>query len=93
VVFLVVSYISLRLLTYIFFICFLVIMSYKKERKSRSESRTSNPGWTYKYLYTFTRDEILCLVCRETLSVPNAYNIRRQFKSKHLDLDYKSNLK
>jgi hypothetical protein len=61
-------------------------MSYIKKRKIGSENRAFNPEWTNKYLATFRRDKILCLVCRETLSAPKEFYIRRHFEAKHPDL-------
>jgi hypothetical protein len=57
-----------------------------KHGKIGSANRAFNPEWTNKYLATFTRDKILCLVCQETLSVPKEYNICRHFEAKHSDL-------
>jgi hypothetical protein len=60
-------------------------MSYKT-KKIGSENRGINPEWTNKYLATFTKYKILCLVCQETLYVPKEYNICRHFEAKHPDL-------
>uniref|UniRef100_A0A4X2KNG3 SPIN-DOC-like zinc-finger domain-containing protein n=1 Tax=Vombatus ursinus TaxID=29139 RepID=A0A4X2KNG3_VOMUR len=61
-------------------------MGDKKKRKIESEHRVFNPEWTHRYLFTYTRDKILCLFCQEVLSVPKEYNLRRHFESKHPDL-------
>uniref|UniRef100_A0A674I7K9 SPIN-DOC-like zinc-finger domain-containing protein n=1 Tax=Terrapene triunguis TaxID=2587831 RepID=A0A674I7K9_9SAUR len=57
-----------------------------KKRKIESEHRVFNTEWTNKYLYTISKDKILCLVCRETLAVPKEYNLRWHFETKHPNL-------
>ena len=45
-----------------------------------------NPEWTNKYLFTVVNSKILCLVCRNVVSVPKEYNLRRHFETNHPNL-------
>uniref|UniRef100_A0A8C3SKW3 SPIN-DOC-like zinc-finger domain-containing protein n=1 Tax=Chelydra serpentina TaxID=8475 RepID=A0A8C3SKW3_CHESE len=61
-------------------------MSEKKKREVESEHRVFNTEWTNKYLFTVSKDKILCLMCRETVAVPKEYSLQRHFKTKHPNL-------
>ena len=56
-------------------------MSEGKKRKIDSERRLFNSEWTNKYLFVMNKSKIICLVCRETISVPKEYNLRRHLET------------
>ena len=58
-------------------------MSEGKKRKIDSEHRAFNSEWTNKYLFVTYEDKIICLVCRERISVPKEYNLRRHLETQH----------
>ena len=58
-------------------------MSEGKKRKIDSEHRAFNSEWTNKYLFVTYKDKIICLVCRERISVPKEYNLRRHLETQH----------
>ena len=69
-------------------------MTENKKRKIESEGRVFNSEWTNKYLFTAVNSKIL-LVCRNVVSVPKEYNLRRHFETNHpnlavLDINEKS---
>ena len=53
----------------------------KETLKESAECLTQN-GQT-KYLFTVVNSKVLCLVCRNVLSVPKEYNLRRHFETQH----------
>ena len=55
----------------------------ENKRKIESEGRVFNSEWTNKYLFTVVNSKILCLVCRNVVSVPKEYNLRRYFETNH----------
>ena len=70
-------------------------MTENKKRKIESEGRVFNSEWTNKYLFTVVNSKIPCLVCRNMVSVPKEYNLRRHFETNHpnlavLDINEKS---
>ena len=69
-------------------------MTKNKKRKIESEERVFNSEWTNKYLL-IVNSKILCLVCRNMVSIPKEYNLRRHFETNHpnlavLDINEKS---
>ena len=58
-------------------------MSEEKKRKIDSEHRAFNSEWMNKYLFVTYKDKIICLVCRERISVPKEYNLRRHLETQH----------
>ena len=61
-------------------------MTENKKRKIESEGRVLNSEWTNKYLFTVVNSKILCLVCRNLVSVPKEYSPRRHFETNHPNL-------
>lgn len=57
-----------------------------KKRKIESEHRAFNHEWTNKFFFTLFNEKIMCLVCRECISVPKEFNVRRHFETKHTAL-------
>ena len=55
----------------------------ENKRKIESEGRVFNSEWTNKYLFTVVNSKVLCLVCRNVVSVPKEYNLRRHFEINH----------
>ena len=45
-----------------------------------------NSEWTNKYLFAVANSKILCLVCRNVISVPKEYNLRCHFETNHTNL-------
>ena len=58
-------------------------MSEGKKRKIDSGHGAFNSEWTNKYLFVTYKDKIICLVCRERISVPKEYNLRRHLETQH----------
>ena len=48
----------------------------ENKRKIESEGRVFNSEWTNKYLFTVVNSKILCLFCRNVVSVPKEYTLR-----------------
>ena len=46
------------------------VMTENKKRKIASEGRVFNLEWTNKYVFTVVNSKMLCLVCRNVVSVP-----------------------
>ena len=61
-------------------------MAENKKRKIESEGRVFNSEWTNKYLFTVANSKILCLVCRNVVSVPKEYNLRCHFETNRPNL-------
>ena len=59
------------------------MMNNNKKRKIESEHRKFNSSWTDKYCFTMVKEKILCLICRETITIPKEYNLRRHYESLH----------
>ena len=57
------------------------VMTENKKRKIASEGRVFNLEWTNKYVFTVVNSKMLCLVCRNVVSVPKKYNLRRHFET------------
>ena len=55
----------------------------ENKRKIESEGRVFNSEWTNIYLFTVVNSKILCLVCRNVVSVPKEYNLRHHFETNH----------
>lgn len=54
-----------------------------KKRKLCDEHRCFNDDWTDKYCFVSSNGKCVCLICRESLSVPKEFNIKRHYESKH----------
>ena len=61
-------------------------MTENKKRKIETEGRVLNSEWTNKYLFTAVNSKMLCLVCRNVVSVTKAYDFRRHFETNHPNL-------
>lgn len=54
-----------------------------KRRKVDAENRQFNAEWTVKYWVIEVAKKIICLVCRDTISVMKEYNVKRHYMTKH----------
>lgn len=53
------------------------------KRKIDSECRVFNEKWSLDYFVIYSGDKIICLICKESISVLKEYNIRRHYETKH----------
>ena len=53
------------------------------KRKIDSECRVFNVKWSLDYFVIYSGDKIICLICKESISVLKEYNIRRHYETKH----------
>lgn len=54
-----------------------------KVRKVDSENRKFNPFWSTSYFCAQSGDCIICLICKETITVFKEYNIKRHYVRHH----------
>ncbi|KAE9521920.1 hypothetical protein AGLY_017727 [Aphis glycines] len=59
-----------------------ITMNVSKKRKIDSECRVFNK-WINQYFVIENKEKVICLVCRELISVLKEYNIKRHYESKH----------
>jgi hypothetical protein len=50
-----------------------------KKRKIEDEHRIFQEKWEIQYLCCEFKQKIICLICKQTISVPKEYNIRRHY--------------
>lgn len=55
-----------------------------QKRKIDSECRVFDDKWWSDYLVNYSDNRIICLVCKECISILKGYNIRRHYEIKHL---------
>ncbi|KAL4083148.1 hypothetical protein QTP88_028478 [Uroleucon formosanum] len=53
------------------------------KRKIDLECRVFNKKWSLDYFVIYSGDKIICLICKESISVLKEYNIRRHYETKH----------
>ncbi|KAL4098878.1 hypothetical protein QTP88_023396 [Uroleucon formosanum] len=53
------------------------------KRKIDSECRVFNEKWSLDNFVIYSGDKIICLICKESISVLKEYNIRRHYETKH----------
>ncbi|CAI6353539.1 unnamed protein product [Macrosiphum euphorbiae] len=58
-------------------------MNVSKKRKIDSECRVFQHKWINQYFVIENKGKVMCLVCRELISVLKEYNIKRHYESKH----------
>ena len=58
-------------------------MSQMKKRKIDDECRIFKEDWTLNYFFTVVNGKAVCLICKDTVSVFNEYNLKRHFNTKH----------
>lgn len=58
-------------------------MNVSKKRKIDSECRAFQNKWINQYFVIENKGKVMCLVCRELISVLKEYNIKRHYESKH----------
>ena len=58
-------------------------MTENKKGNIKREGSVVNSKKTNKNLFTVVNSKVLCLVCRNVVSVPKEYNLRRQFETLH----------
>ena len=61
-------------------------MTENKKRNIIREGRVFNSKWTNKLLFTVVNSKVLRLVCRNVISVPKEYHLRRHFETQHSNL-------
>ena len=61
-----------------------------RKRKIEDECRVSNTAWNKKFFLTDVGDEVVYLICCETLSVFKEYNVKRQFETKYKAFGFNS---
>jgi hypothetical protein len=52
------------------------------EKEIDSECRVFNEKWSLDYFVIYSGDKIICLICKESISVLKEYNIRRHYETK-----------
>jgi len=52
-------------------------------KEINSECRVFNEKWSLDYLVIYSGDNIICFICKESISVLKEYNIRRHYETKH----------
>ena len=54
-----------------------------KKRKMNKERRYFQGRWKLQYFFTESRNNCVCLVYHETVSMYKDYNVKRHFETKH----------
>ena len=54
-----------------------------KKRKVDKEGRCFQGRWKLQYFFTESRNNCVCLVCHETVSVYKEYNVKRHYETKY----------
>ena len=54
-----------------------------KKRKVDKEKRCFQGRWKLQYFFTESKNNCVCLVCYETVSVCKEYNVKRHYETKH----------
>jgi hypothetical protein len=56
------------------------------KRNIDSECRVFNEKWSLDYLFIYSSNKIICLICKESIFVLKEYNIRRHYETKHMTI-------
>ena len=54
-----------------------------KKRKIDGENRQFNDEWAFRYFMDTFNGKLVCLLCRESLSVMKEFNCKRHYETKH----------
>ena len=80
----------LKLLSLAFILCSVAAsfpkMSLSKQRKVDKKCRVFEHSWSISYFFTEVNLIPACLVCSQSASVVNKYNIRRQYETHHAEI-------
>ena len=57
--------------------------SVEMKRKIDNENRQFNSKWTDEYLFVECQERLICLICKEAVSVKKEYNVKRHHETKH----------
>ena len=58
-------------------------MATNKKRKVDTDPRIFQEKWTIDYFFTPINEKPVCLLCSESVSVMEEYNVRRHYVTKH----------
>ena len=70
----------------IFLACITHYNDWKQEKNQYKRGRSVSLKLDKQNLFTLVNSKVLCLVCRNVVSVPNEYNLRRRFETQHPNL-------
>ena len=54
-----------------------------KKRKIEDERRSFQEKWGIQYFFIQSKNQVLCLICRNSLAVCKEYNIKRHYDTNH----------
>ncbi|KAL3852259.1 hypothetical protein ACJMK2_015925 [Sinanodonta woodiana] len=57
--------------------------SISRKRKLADEKKVFQVKWEDLYFVNEVSDTIQCLICKQTISVPKVYNVRRHYETMH----------
>ena len=61
-------------------------MTENKKRNIEREGRVLTQNGYNKYLFTVVNSKVVCLICRNVVSIQKEYNLRRHFETQHPNL-------
>jgi hypothetical protein len=59
-----------------------------RKRKREEEGHVLQGKWKVQYLFSKAKDNVVCLICQQTVSVCKGYNVRRRYEIKREDMTY-----
>lgn len=54
-----------------------------KKRKVKDENRQFQDIWTEKYFFVMSHNNIICMICKNSVAIPKEYNVKRHYETQH----------
>jgi hypothetical protein len=60
-----------------------------KSKMKKQMLEEENKQWTEKYWFLESKNSIICMICKQILSIPKECNLRLHFEINHFDFNQK----